>query len=90
MLKAKDCDAYTLTQLNLIDTNQTSSPYSFTNIPLDNGSDYSPAKCLPHGQGQLTFTDLAGGSIMCQVRITWKGTAGTKSYTTGTVIGGYR
>ena len=90
MLKSTDCNAPTLYSLNLIDANQTSSPYTFTNIPLDNGSDYSPAKCLPHGQGLMTFSDLGNGSTMCQIQISWKGTAGTQTYTTGTVLGGYR
>ena len=90
MLRPTDCNAATLSALNLIDNNQTSSPYNFTNIPLDNGSNYSPSKSLPSGQGLLTITDLGGGSVLCQVKILWRGTAGTKTYTTATVLGGYR
>jgi hypothetical protein len=90
MLNPTDCNAATLSSLNLIDNNQTSSPFYFSNIPLDNGSNYSPSKCLPSGQGLLTITDLGGGSVLCQVKVLWRGTAGTKTYTTATILGGYR
>src|SRR5687768_9257384 len=47
LLKPSALNAATLHGLNLIDSGQTTSPYIFTNLPLDDGWDYSPAKVLP-------------------------------------------
>jgi len=90
LLKPANLTAATLSQLNLVDAGQAASPYSFSNIPMDDASIYSPSKVLPQGTGTLTTTTLGNGSILCKITITWGGKGGTKSYTTGTVVGGYR
>ncbi len=91
LLKASDLKAPTLTALNLIDAGQSQQPYSFTHIPLDEASRYSPAQTLRNGTGSLTFTDLDSGAIRVNVQINWTSASGkASSVTTGTIIGGYR
>lgn len=91
LLTPTNLNATTLTQLNLIDTGQTEEPYTFTHLPMDEGSDYSPATNLPNATGTLTITDLDAGAKMVQVTITWENDMGAaRSFSTGTVVGGYR
>src|SRR4051812_5720400 len=71
MLKPSEVTASTLSQLNLIDANQGAEPWSFSNIPLDDGTSYSPAKTLRNGQGLITTTALAQGSILVTVQVNW-------------------
>lgn len=91
LLKPSEITYSTLRQLNLIDSNQTSQPWSFSRIPLDDGTSYSPAKVLRNGQGTITTSDLANGSVLVTVTISWTSPSGaSRSFTTGTVVGGYR
>ncbi len=90
LLKAGNLNATTLTSLNLIDGGQTSPPYSFTNIPLDDGSYYSPAKALPSGTGTMSFVNLSGNSVMVVLSLSWRAPRATRTLTTGTIVGGYR
>ena len=90
MLSAANVNAAVLTQLNLIDAGQTGNTLTFTKIPLDEGSRYSPSTALPDGTGVLTITPLTGGAVKAKVVISWTSPFGSKSYTTGTVVGGYR
>ena len=91
MLTARDLNTETLKALNLIDSTSSTSPYSFTNIPLDHGTGYSPAKALTQGKGVLTLTKLANDSMRVTATISWRSKSGvTKSYTTGTIVGSYR
>ncbi len=91
LMRATDVTTNTLTTMNLIDPNQTSSPYTFTQCPLDDTTDYSPRKCFKNGTGTLTVTPIDSNSVRCRVRVNWTSESGkAESYTTGTVIGGYR
>lgn len=91
LLTTRDVNVKTLTALNLVDYGSTGSPYSFTNIPLDEGTRYSPARVLTQGKGVLTVTKLANDSLRVVATISWKSKTGvSKSYTTGTIIGSYR
>jgi len=91
MLKSSQVTASTLSQLNLIDPNQTNQPWTFSHIPLDDGTDYSPAKELINGVGTITTSNIANGSVLITITISWNSPTGAKrSYTTGTVVGGYR
>ncbi|HRF59945.1 MAG TPA: hypothetical protein PLH94_08535 [Fimbriimonadaceae bacterium] len=91
LLKPSDITPGTLSQLNLIDPNQTQPPYSFTNIPLDAGWRFSPAQALRNGTGTLTVTQLDASSVRLAITIGWKSSSGkSSSITTGTILGGYR
>lgn len=91
LLKPADLTATTLTQLNLIDAGQTSQPYSFAHIPLDEGSKYSPAQVLKDATAVMTVEDLDANSKRVKLVMTYKSTSGkTLSITTGTILGGYR
>jgi len=84
-------NASTLTAAGLIDTGQSASPYTFSNIPLDDGTKYSPSEALRNGTGQIEVTDLANNSKAIKVTISWKSETGkNKSVVMGTVIGGWR
>lgn len=90
-MRPEDVTAANLERLNLIDPGQTKSPFSFTHIPLDEASRYSPNQALPNGRGVLTVTDGESGSVVLGVMITWRSPSGrNQSIQTGTVIGGYR
>jgi hypothetical protein len=83
--------ATNLSGMQLIDANQTASPYTFNNCPLDDSTDYSPAKALKNGTGTLAVSDIASGSKQVVVTITWKSVTGkTETLTTGTILGAYR
>lgn len=90
LLKPANLTAPTLQQLSLIDPGQSSSPFTFTNIPLDDASGYSPAQALPDGRGFMTVSALGSGSQLVTVEIRWRSNAGERVYRTGTVVGGYR
>ena len=93
MLPAKDINAESLTALNLIDTGQLgqAQPWSFTHIPLDEASMYSPAQVLRDADGQITTTTLAGGSVKVLITLTYTSESGkTKTIKTGTVVGSFR
>lgn len=91
LLKPSDIQASTLTQLSLIDEDQSSGPYSFTNIPLDEASLYSPAQALPDGTGTLNVVSLPNNSVALEVTLTWRSSSGrTRTIQTGTVLGGFR
>ena len=91
MLKPAQFTPTYLSQLNLIDANQSQSPYSFSHIPLDESTRYSPAQALKNGTGTMTVTFIDSGSVMVTLNISWT-SADKKSQQiqTGTVIGGYR
>lgn len=91
MLKPSEINATTLNQLNLIDANQAGQPWTFSHIPLDDGTSYSPAKVLRNGQGTITTTNLSNSSVLVNVTVTWSSPSGaSRSFSTGTVVGGYR
>ncbi len=92
LLKPKDINFTTLRGLNLVDPSPSVAPtYSFTNIPLDDASKYSPAQTLKNATGTLTVVQLAGRAVELRVALSWKSTSGkTRSYQTGTILGGYR
>lgn len=91
LLKPSDIQSSTLTQLSLIDEGQTSAPYSFTNIPLDEASQYSPAQALSEGTGSLNVVSLPNNSVALEVTLTWRSSSGrTRTIQTGTILGGFR
>jgi hypothetical protein len=90
MLSPANLNADVLTQLNLIDPGQTGETLTFSKIPLDDSARYSPSTALPKGTGVLKLTALAGGAVKANILISWESPFGTRTYTTGTVVGGYR
>lgn len=92
MLKPAEVNSSTLKQLNLIDGSSTEEqPWTFSNIPLDDGTSYSPAKVLRNGRGSIWMSSIANGSVLVTLEITWDSPSGaSRSYRTGTIIGGYR
>lgn len=91
LLKPSDIQPSTLSQLSLIDAGQSSAPYSFTNIPLDEASQYSPAQALPNGAGSLNVVNLPNSSVALEVTLSWRSSSGrTRTIQTGTILGGFR
>lgn len=91
LLKASDLNARTLTQLNLIDRGQSAPPFTFTRIPLDDASGYSPRQALKNGRGTLDLIPVDAGSVRAEVLIQWTSPSGVeRAYRTGTIIGGYQ
>jgi hypothetical protein len=91
LLKPADLNASTLSQLNLIDSGQTSQPFSFAHIPLDEGSMYSPNQVLKNATATMTISDLSANSKKVVIAMTWTSASKkTRSFTTGTILGGYR
>jgi Tfp pilus assembly protein PilV len=91
LLKTSDLNVTTLKAMNLVDTTSTGSPYSFTNIPLDQGTMYSPSKALTQGTGTLTVSTLANGSKRVLATINWTSASGKqRSFSSGTIIGSYK
>ena len=93
LLKPKDINFTTLSGLNLVDSYSQpgQSTYSFTNIPLDEASRYSPAQLLKGGTGTLTVVDLDNNAKELRVLMTWTSSSGKqRSIRSGTVLGGYR
>ena len=91
LLKASDLTAETLNQLDLVDPDSTGSPYSFTHVALDEGSGYSPAKVLRNADAKFTLVPISSASVRVDVEIKYKSASGREAtYTSGTIIGGYR
>jgi hypothetical protein len=91
MLPADDITAENLAALNLIEPNQTAQPYSFTHVPLDEASRYSPAQALRDANASLTFTDVGTGSKRVLITLTYKSDTGqSRTLKTGTVVGAFR
>ncbi len=91
LLKPSDVNPATLSQLNLIDAGQSSTPYSFTNIPLDDASRYSPRTALPSGTGSLSITPQPYNSTEVRVRISWLSSSGrSRTLQSGVYLGGFR
>lgn len=93
LLKPKDINASTLTQLNLVDANSepASATYYFSHIPLDDASKYSPAELLRNAVGTMKIYDLPDNAKELRVSMTWTSSSGkTRSIKTGTVLGGFR
>lgn len=91
LLTTRDVNVSTLKAMNLVDSSSTGSPYSFTNIPLDQGTMYSPSQALPDGKGSMSVVTLANGSVRVVATVTWRSASGTaRSFTSGTIIGAYR
>jgi len=77
--------------LNYIDATQTQSPYTISDLPIDDGIDYSPRKVLKNGSATLTVTSIDSGSKRCVITVNWTSEAGKpESFKMGTVVGGYR
>jgi Tfp pilus assembly protein PilV len=91
MLRPADVNSAVLTQLNLVDADQSGPTYTFTNVPLDEASHYSPSQALKGGQGVFTITNLTSGSLKVDLEVSYLSPWGTRRrVTTGTIIGGFR
>jgi type II secretory pathway pseudopilin PulG len=91
LLKPADVTASTLSQLNLIDADQTTSPYSFSSVPLDDASRYSPRQALREGTGTLEVLALPNNSAEVRIRIGWKSASGrARTVQSGVILGGFR
>lgn len=91
MLPSKDVNATSLIALNLIEPGQSEQPWSFSKIPLDHASQYSPDQILRDANGTITTTSLADGSVKVIVRLSYTTETGkTKNIRSGTVIGSFR
>ena len=91
LLKPSDVTASTLSQLNLIDSGQTAAPYTFTSIPLDHASQYSPRQALPNGTGTLDVIALPNSSVEVRVRIGWTSSSRrARTLQSGLILGGFR
>jgi hypothetical protein len=91
MLKTTNFTHEALNELHLIDPGQTQAPYTFTNVPLDDASGYSPAKLLPKSHAQFDIVNVADSCIRVEMLITWTSPSGEhRSLKTGTIIGGFR
>lgn len=91
LLRPAELTGTNLYALGLIDDGESGSPYSFSNIPLDEASGYSPSRMLRNGAGLLTVSDMADGSKLVAVRLSWTSASGkSRSYSTGTVLGAFR
>jgi hypothetical protein len=91
MLPADDITVDNLAALNLIEPNQTTQPYSFTHVPLDEASRYSPAQSLRDANASLTISDVGTGSKRVRITLTYTSDTGqTRTLRTGTVVGAFR
>ena len=91
VLRTADLTVSNLSTLNLIDANQDALPYSFANVPIDDGSYYSPARTLKNATATVNFTNITAGCVRCDIVMTWKSASGvTETLSTGTIIGGYK
>lgn len=90
-LKPTELNASVLTQLGLVDTGQSASPYSFTHVPLDDATGMSPAKALRAGTGTFTVTPIAANSMRVDLTLAWTSASGkSRTLRTGTIVGGYK
>jgi len=91
LLKPADLNASTLSTINLIDPGQDEAPFSFSEIPLDEATGYSPSRAIKNGQAEMDIEDLDANSKKVTITMTWTSPKGkTQTFTTGTVLGGYR
>lgn len=91
MLSTDDLNGETLASLNLIDNSQAFQPYSFTNIPLDEASIYSPGQVLQDADATMTITDLPDGSKRVDLSMSYASDSGeTQTMRTGTIVGVFR
>ena len=91
LLSPSKATAQTLTAMQLIDPDQTTAPYSFDRVPLDNAARYSPATALKNGTGVLAVEPIAGGSVRVTATVAWDSPSGRRSSTSlGTILGAYR
>jgi type II secretory pathway pseudopilin PulG len=91
LLKGSDVNFNTLSQLNLIDGGQNGGKWTFTNIPLDQGTGHTPAQSLRNGQGTLEVQHLSDGTAIIKVEVAWTSASGKPAQiATGTAIGGFR
>lgn len=91
MLRAREITAENLMALNLVDGPPDGNQFSFTNVPLDQGSRYSPSTMLRNGTGTFTVENIGTGSRRIVMTIRWTSASGAqRELVTGTVIGGYR
>lgn len=91
MLGAKDVTYANLLALNLIDSSSMAQPYSFTHVPMDEASRYSPAQALRNADAQISHTSLSDGSVRVNVSIAYVSDTGhAEKIETGTVIGAFR
>lgn len=91
LLSTRDMNVTTLKAMNLVDATSSESPYSFTNIPLDQGTLYSPSKSLTNGTGSMAVSTLSNGSVRVVATINWTSSSGKSQHlTSGTIIGAYK
>lgn len=90
-LRSSQITAPILSDLNLVDAGQTGSPYSFTNVPMDQASLYSPSQALPDGTAVMVVENIDSKAVLITIDISWRSPSGrTKTLRSGTVIGGYK
>ena len=91
LMRPGNITAANLYALNYIDGTQTKSPYTISDLPIDDGLDYSPRKELKNGSATLTVTPIDSGSVRCVILIQWTSEAGKpETLKAGTVVGGYK
>ncbi|MBV6457143.1 MAG: hypothetical protein HONBIEJF_00250 [Fimbriimonadaceae bacterium] len=91
MLSVDNFEGPTLEALNLIDDGDGEPPYSFTHIPLDEASRYSPAQVLRNAKGLVDFDVLADGSVMVTASLSYTSASGKEqTIQSGTVVGAFR
>ena len=91
MLYARDLNFATLRALNLVDVQAGPNRYSFTNVPMDQASRYSPSTLLLRGQGLMIVSDLPNSAKLVTIEVSWQEPqGGRRTYRTGTVVGGYQ
>lgn len=80
-----------LEEMNLIEFGQTAGPYTFTHMPMDEASRYSPAQMLPEADAKLALVNIGSGSVRAEITISWKNPrAHAQTVKTGTIVGGYK
>jgi hypothetical protein len=91
MLPAKDINYSNLVALNLIDPAQGAQPYSFTHVPMDEASQYSPAQTFRGADAKISYSVMADESVLVKVSIEYTSDSGHhEKVETGTVVGGFR
>lgn len=91
LLKPADLNASTLSTINLIDPDQSEAPFTFSEIPLDEATGYSPNRAIRNGAGLMEIENLDANSKKVTLTISWTSPKGkSMSITTGTVLGGHR
>ncbi len=94
MLRPSDLNETALMQLNLVDGPEDDDGdewYSFTRVPMDEASGYSPAQMLHGGEGRFRIVDLPAKSKKIELEVKWTWPTGKEHVLkTGTILGGYR